>query len=956
MSTIPELPLSDCGCAGATAAGDDAALTLPTTSNQTAAVQGRTQNPEPGATVLRWRSGTQPGYLESMRRSAADTPGVSRLRARTDGEPAAALFDAWACVLDVLSFYSERAVQEGYLRTATEPRSLVELARTVGYERGPGRAATTVLTFSLEDVPGAPTVVPIPAGTQVASRPGPGETPQTFETAAALDARPEWNAMRARTAAPDPVCAGDTSLYLTGLVTDLRAGDWLLFASPPNKTGATGWAIRVATSVAPLAGQGVTEVTWSDPLPTALPAPEVIEVFALRLRATLFGATAPDWRAIPVDTRHVFDPPPVLTASATSTAMIAGETGVAGAGGTGATVEPSKILTVQLIGPDDWPGFTVVPSGAPANTIDLDGAHPDVVPGSWLVLRAPGSAGSTIAQLYRVESTALGSRSDFAISGRTTRVSLSGTADVAGTFGNRLRTTVALAQSRQLDVAPSPVEAPVQGATIDLAQSVLAPPEGHLLVVSGHRPVMRVADGVFDLQALRPTGATIPLQPGDLVEVAGPSAAAGSKAVWPVILGGQEASVTAGPTELRRVPPSPTAEVIAETAVAAAPVSSSTMASATSSPGDTASARVDTLVLATPVRGCYDRATATVCANAVAASHGETKTQVLGSGQGTEAFQRFDLAQAPLTWVDGVSSLAVRVDGVLWTQVSSLYGRGPTERVYTARTASDDTVTVQFGDGRTGARLPTGIENVRATYRIGTGLSGVLPAGRVQLVMTRPLGVRSASNPLPTGLAADPDDPAALRALATRTVLSLDRAVSVTDFAALSASTPGIAKATATVSVVNERHVVRVSVAGEHGQVVGVDDREKLRGQLADVSPPHRIIVVDAAQTSTFDVELHLFPDPAWDAAELEARVREALLAAFGFSARSLDQPVARSEISAVVQAVPGVLAVTVTRLARTTSGQSSDVLPARDPALATLQDPASLLLVKGIKITRMTP
>jgi hypothetical protein len=947
MSTIPELPLSDCGCAGARTVDDDATLNLQTTGDRTAVVQGRTQDPEPGATALRWRSGTQPGYLESMRRTAADTLGVSRLRARTDGEPAAALFDAWACALDVLSFYSERAVQEGYLRAATEPRSLVELARTVGYERGPGRAATTVLTFSLEDVLGAPSVVPIPAGTQVASRPGPGETPQTFETTAALDARPEWNAMRARAAIPDPVCAGDTSLHLTGLVTDLRAGDWLLFAVPPSKPGASGSAVRVASSVAPLASQGVTEVTWTEPLPANVPPPDEIEVFALRLRAGLFGATAPDWRAIPETTRDVFEPPPiVIHGEAISAPKLAG--GTAGTGTTAGS-RPQIIVNPEPIGPDDWPYFTVVPKGAPANTIDLDGAHPDVVPGSWLVLRGPGSGGAVIAQLYRVTGAVLGSRSDFAVSSRTTRVTLSGTPDVAATFGKRLRTTVALAQSEQLDIAPSPVEAPVQGSTIDLAQPVPALPAGQLVVVSGHRPVLRVADGVFGLQAVRPTGATIPLHPGDLVDVTGPSKLAGSAAVWPVIVGGQAASVTAGPRELSRVPPSPTAEVIVETVVTAAPATGSTTALTT----DPQSVLVDTLVLAAALKGCYDRGTVTVCANAVAASHGETKTQVLGSGQATMAFQRFDLAQAPLTWVDGVSSLAVRVDGVLWTQVPSLCGRGPTERVYTVRTAADDTATVQFGDGLTGARLPTGIENVRATYRVGTGLRGVLPAGRVQLIMTRPLGVRTASNPRPTGLAADPDDPAALRRLATRTVLSLDRAVSVTDFAALSASTPGIAKASASVSVVNERHVVRVTVAGEHGQVVGVDDREKLRGQLADVAAPHRIIDVATAQTATFDVELDLYPDPAWDGADVETRVRAALLEAFGFDARSLDQPVARSEISAVVQAVPGVLAVTVTRLARTTPGPTSDLLPARDPALATAEDPAALLLVKGIKIAR---
>ena len=36
-------------------------------------------------------------------------------------------------------------------------------------------------------------------------------------------------------------------------------------------------------------------------------------------------------------------------------------------------------------------------------------------------------------------------------------------------------------------------------------------------------------------------------------------------------------------------------------------------------------------------------------------------------------------------------------------------------------TDDDGRTTVQFGDGISGARLPTGVENVRAVYRKGSG-------------------------------------------------------------------------------------------------------------------------------------------------------------------------------------------------------------------------------------------
>ena len=56
----------------------------------------------------------------------------------------------------MLTFYQERIANEGYLRTAAERRSVLELARAIGYELNPGVAAGTFLAFSVETAPGAP--------------------------------------------------------------------------------------------------------------------------------------------------------------------------------------------------------------------------------------------------------------------------------------------------------------------------------------------------------------------------------------------------------------------------------------------------------------------------------------------------------------------------------------------------------------------------------------------------------------------------------------------------------------------------------------------------------------------------------------------------------------------------------------------------------------------------------
>ena len=63
-------------------------------------------------------------------------------------DPAVALLDAWAVVADVVSFYTERIAQEGFLRTATERDSVRQQARTLGYELRPGVAAQVELAFT----------------------------------------------------------------------------------------------------------------------------------------------------------------------------------------------------------------------------------------------------------------------------------------------------------------------------------------------------------------------------------------------------------------------------------------------------------------------------------------------------------------------------------------------------------------------------------------------------------------------------------------------------------------------------------------------------------------------------------------------------------------------------------------------------------------------------------------
>ena len=208
-----------------------------------------------------------------------------------------ALLHAWAAVTDVLGFYHERIVNEGYLRTATERLSVVQLARTVGYELQPGLAASAMLALTVVQGLGEPPqTVFVPKGTAVQSVPPPksglhqgtpsSTLPQIFETSDDLVARSEWNLLRPAALGEltweHRMMPGVNSLRLLGNRTDLKKGERLLFVGQdPDNPQRTLWRMAQVTSTTPNVPKGFTVITWesapgmpADPLPYPGPYPE----------------------------------------------------------------------------------------------------------------------------------------------------------------------------------------------------------------------------------------------------------------------------------------------------------------------------------------------------------------------------------------------------------------------------------------------------------------------------------------------------------------------------------------------------------------------------------------------------------------------------------------------------------------------------------------------------------
>jgi hypothetical protein len=822
----------------------------------------------PGLPAINYRLGTQSIFLRRMleRLPYQEIPGGSNagarpllsLTTRSTTDPSIALLDAWACVADVLTFYQERIANEGFLRTAVERRSIMELANAIGYQLKPGVAASTYLVFTVENAPGAPGVADIPAGTRVLSIPAQNQKPQTFETIEEIEARKEWNTLKPRITQPQDLAAGTKILYLKGTSTGLEPGDAILLVGDERERdpGSERWDFRFIKTIEVDTANDRTVVTWTQGLGErpVLPA-ENPRVYAFRLRAALFGHNAAEWDNLHADIKKLYQ------------------------GGT-----------------DEWPNFKIV-----SNRIDLDASYPRVTPGSWVVLVRPN-----YVEIYKAKEVDLTSRTGFGLVSKVTRVYPDGIEHLTD-FG--LRETTVFAESEELEVAEEPLAVELSGDEISLDRWVEGLMAGRTLIFSGKRLRAR-ASTRLTLRSSDGLRSVIIKRGDSLIVTAPPVEEEGGTRWFLVDRDGFNGSVLVRRRFFQLEPPLKEDQAVSEVA---------SLSEAIDEPERTV------LRLDDALQNLFDRTTVTIYANVAPATHGETVSEVLGSGNGTQTNQRFTLKKPPLTYVSAAtasgveSTLTVRVNGVAWAESSSLYSLGPRDQTYivTIEDGIDDgdggpgKTHITFGDGRSGVRLPTGVENIRATYRSGIGLEGQVDAGSLTLLQTRPLGVRSVTNPLPASGAADPEQRDQARQNAPITVLTLDRIVSLKDFEDFTRAFSGIGKAQATAIWDGEINIVHVTAATAGGDTLDPNSLlySNLKVAIDAARDPYLPVVLQGYQPIYFRIVAKVLVDERYVKEDVFTAIEAVLLEAFSFEQRAFGQAVSAAEVTTLVQGVEGVTA-----------------------------------------------
>ncbi|MEQ9498476.1 MAG: hypothetical protein RIT81_16495 [Deltaproteobacteria bacterium] len=318
-----------------------------------------------------------------------------------------------------------------------------------------------------------------------------------------------------------------------------------------------------------------------------------------------------------------------------------------------------------------------------------------------------------------------------------------------------------------------------------------------------------------------------------------------------------------------------------------------------------------------------------VFGNLVDTTQGKTEAEaVLGSGDARQPWQSFKIPKAPLTFLlrasatpPTVPELEVFVDGRRYERVESFYGRGPAEEIYIVREDDEGNAWIQGGDGRTGARFPTGRKNIVARFRTGAAAYGALQPGKSVAIGQRVPGIEKAFLHDVVSGGAERESSTNAREAAPKTLQTLGRIVSLADIEAEVSAIGGVERAAARWDLVEGVPGVVVTVLMTAGREPELDD---VRSTLATANrcrgaDRHAIHVVAGSFLDAY-AEVELALDPAFVADDVFAAVRAALGQTdrdglFSVRRRDFGAPEYASRIAATAHNVDGVRWARVVRL-----------------------------------------
>ena len=867
-------------------------------------------------------------------------PGWNAALAEAGGDYATLLIDLYAHLAGTLLAYADQRANEAYLRSATLPRSLIDLAALVDERIGDGASASALQAFFAK--PGAGGT--LASGFRVTARVDGVE--QVFETGTALAVHESRNQMRVdgwdRSArllrlGASSAAFQDVQVELDAAYPGLKAGLPLVFETPTTLAALPLAAAEPAASATLLrwsAGSATAAAELAIAELTILGRPKQLMRLAQAERADEIALGS---HALPVANAAMFT---------VGSAVLVDSAGL---------LMPALVLAKSVTGP------------GPAGSVTLQRGMVAALRRSATRVLEGRSCGATTLSI-RVGSTLLlrqplAKKKDFPhtpapgdllLIADASGVELVTVASAAGALINlaqpllRALRPVATAfdttpRVRYYSVAPAD---PASHQTL-VRPLLLGELSGVLVGGNTRLTLDKSYDGLtpgtvvalFDgtrtlalrlLEAANIDGKTTLLLAGSappqlrvaLLQVAGPFEHRMHVAGW----NRSEARLAAGASQLVLVDqPQGLAAgqdlVIADSQAA----EGARIAQLELLAGPPARSRVS---LASPLQHSYALADLLVHGNVAAMTHGASAAdEVLGSGTGSATPLRLALRRSPLAWLPdpaadkGVApALQLLVAGQRWQPVSTLADSGPLDHHYALEIDERERAQVVFGDGQHGAVPPSGRNNIVVRYRAGHGTAANVVAGALTSMPTPAAFVASSRNPLPASGGADRDTPEHSRSALRHRVRTLQRAVTLDDHAELTMTYAGVAQARADWQREGQgagaRRLIMLTVAAEGGKTLSTPQQEALLAWLAARSVLPLALRVRSHRAWPVHCALQVTLLADRQRAAMLRSLQSALGAGvddggrpgfFAFDRRSLGEPLHLSALYACVEAVPGV-------------------------------------------------
>lgn len=194
----------------------------------------------------------------------------------------------------------------------------------------------------------------------------------------------------------------------------------------------------------------------------------------------------------------------------------------------------------------------------------------------------------------------------------------------------------------------------------------------------------------------------------------------------------------------------------------------------------------------------------------VGVTEGTQVAETLGTANGSinQTFTLFNPAVVEASYTVVISEAGGTDTN--WSWVTRITDAGPHDNVFTTFTDERDITWIIFGDGVFG-RLPPIGSIIRARYRYGVGALGNVAVGTIVNLDTSANlmdSIASIANALPASGGADPESIESMRHNIPLAMRTLERAVTVEDYANLALRVPEVAKANA-----NATTYIQVTVA-----------------------------------------------------------------------------------------------------------------------------------------------